>query len=528
MSKTASHALSVAGRLRGGFAFLLALLLALAGLSAFELVRSGRVLNQIVEVNNRHTQLARDMMDHINAMAIQTRTITLLTDMPGIDAEMKALQASAAAYEKAQSTLLQMLADEGGTGEEGKLIEEIAALGKAALPQLQTAAKQGADGDNVAATMTLTHQARPTEMAWRQKVQDFVKAQAGEAEAAVAAAHASRQRMFMLGGLVVALALASGALVAWRITLGIQQPIEQALQVAERIAAGDLTTEVRVQRADELGRLLQAVSGMQDRLRDLVGQIRQTAESIQVASSEVASGNADLSQRTELAASNLQQTASSMEQLTGTVRQSADSASQANQLASAASAVAVKGGEVVSQVVSTMDEINAASKKIADIIGVIDGIAFQTNILALNAAVEAARAGEQGRGFAVVAGEVRSLAHRSAEAAREIKTLIGGSVERVEVGSRLVGDAGTQMGEIVASVRRVSDIIGEITHATAEQSSGIGQVNEAVTQLDQMTQQNAALVEQSAAAAESLREQAQRLAQVVGAFRIDPVDRALA
>ncbi|NUP88094.1 MAG: chemotaxis protein, partial [Burkholderiaceae bacterium] len=250
-------------------------------------------------------------------------------------------------------------------------------------------------------------------------------------------------------------------------------------------------------------------------------EIRQTADSIQVASTEVATGNQDLSQRTEQAASNLQQTASSMEQLTATVRQSADAAAQANQLAASAAEVAQRGGQVVQQVVTTMDAINASSKKIADIIGVIDGIAFQTNILALNAAVEAARAGEQGRGFAVVAGEVRSLAQRSAEAAREIKALIGNSVDKVETGSRLVTDAGSTMNEIVASVQRVTDIIGEITAASSEQSAGLGTINVSVVQLDQMTQQNAALVEESAAAAESLRDQASRLAGLVATFRLD-------
>ena len=265
---------------------------------------------------------------------------------------------------------------------------------------------------------------------------------------------------------------------------------------------------------------MQALFDMQASLRNLVGQVRNSTNSISTASSEIATGNQDLSQRTEQTASNLQQAASSMDQLTGTVKQSAESARQANQLASSAAEVAARGGTVVSQVVSTMTEINTASKKISDIIGVIDGIAFQTNILALNAAVEAARAGEQGRGFAVVAGEVRSLAQRSAQAAREIKTLIGASVEKVESGSRLVSDAGRTMNEIVGSVQRVSDIIGEITAAAAEQSDGIEQVNSSVTQLDQMTQQNAALVQESAAAAESLKGQAASLAQVVGTFRL--------
>ncbi len=256
------------------------------------------------------------------------------------------------------------------------------------------------------------------------------------------------------------------------------------------------------------------------RVQQTLLQVRSSAGSVHVASDEIASGNQNLSTRTEQAASSIQETASAMEQLTATVRNSADSARQANQLAASAAEVAQRGGSVVSQVVSTMDEINASSKKISDIIGVIDGIAFQTNILALNAAVEAARAGEQGRGFAVVASEVRSLAQRSAEAAKEIKGLIGASVERVEAGSRLVADAGATMNEIVGSVKRVSDVIGEISSASSEQSDGIGQVGTAVTQLDQMTQQNAALVEQSAAAAESLRQQAQRLNEALAGFRL--------
>ncbi len=298
-------------------------------------------------------------------------------------------------------------------------------------------------------------------------------------------------------------------------------PIEAAKTLATDIAAGNLTSRVDVRGQDEAAQLMAALQSMQGALGGIVGDIRQSSESISTASTQIASGNQDLSGRTEQTASNLQQTASSMEQLTGTVKQTADSARTANQLASSAAEAAQRGGSVVSQVVSNMEEINTSSKKIADIIGVIDGIAFQTNILALNAAVEAARAGEQGRGFAVVAGEVRSLAQRSANAAREIKSLIGASVERVESGTRLVNDAGSTMQEIVSSVQRVSDIIGEITAAATEQSSELGQVTGAVTQLDQMTQQNAALVEESAAAAESLRDQAERLSAVVGKFQVD-------
>jgi methyl-accepting chemotaxis protein len=289
-----------------------------------------------------------------------------------------------------------------------------------------------------------------------------------------------------------------------------------------RIAAGDLATPVPAARHDEVGRMIVALADMQQRLQGLVNDVRRSTEGITTASTEIAAGSQDLSVRTEQAASNLQQTASSMEQLTATVRQSADSAQHANRLATSAASVAERGGHVVSQVVSTMNAISESSKKIADIIGVIDSIAFQTNILALNAAVEAARAGEQGRGFAVVASEVRSLAQRSAEAAKEIKALIEASVDKVDSGSKLVADAGATMTEIVTSVQRVTEIIGEITASAAEQSDGIGQVNTAVTQLDRMTQQNAALVEQSAAAAASLEDQAGRLAQVMATFKLEP------
>ena len=299
----------------------------------------------------------------------------------------------------------------------------------------------------------------------------------------------------------------------------IVRPLDRARELTAAIAAGDLTREVRAEGSDEMAELMRSLAGMQSALRNMVTRVRATTESIGTASTQIASGNQDLSSRTEQTASSLQQTASSIEQITGNVRQSADTARQANQFAHTATAAARRGGGVVSQVVSSMDEISAASRKIADIIGVIDGIAFQTNILALNAAVEAARAGEQGRGFAVVAGEVRTLAQRSAQAAREIKSLIGASVEKVEGGARLVQDAGAAMTEIVASVQRVTDMMAEITAAAAEQSDGIGQVNQAVAQLDQMTQQNAALVEESAAAAESLRDQAGRLAEVVAQFR---------
>ncbi len=300
--------------------------------------------------------------------------------------------------------------------------------------------------------------------------------------------------------------------------------LSHAVDVADAVAAGDLTRPIRVEGRDEVARLLQSMAKMKDGLASVVAGVRQGAESVATASAQIAQGNQDLSGRTEEQASALEETAATMEQLGSTVRHNADNASQANQLAQGASTVAVKGGEVVSQVVETMKGINDSSKKIADIIGVIDGIAFQTNILALNAAVEAARAGEQGRGFAVVASEVRNLAKRSADAAKEIKGLIMASVERVEHGATLVDQAGETMQEVVQSIRRVTDIMGEISSASVEQSSGVAQVGEAVSQMDQATQQNAALVEESAAAAESLKTQAQQLVQAVAVFRLSHGD----
>ena len=311
-----------------------------------------------------------------------------------------------------------------------------------------------------------------------------------------------------------------GLLLSVWLARNISRPIRQAEAAADAIAKFDLSSRIVGHDRDEAGRLLLALARMQDALGEIVQRVRGSTQSVAAASEEIAAGNSDLSQRTEQTASRLQHTAGSMTQLTASVRQTADSARAANQLAAAASGAAGKGGEVVAQVVSTMEDINASSRRIGDIIGVIDGIAFQTNILALNAAVEAARAGEQGRGFAVVAGEVRSLAGRSAEAAREIKSLIGASVERVETGAQLVQQAGSSMTEIVDSVRRVTDIIAEISAAASEQSQGIADVGQAVTHLDEMTQQNAALVEEAAAASASLHDQADKLSQAVAVFRL--------
>jgi methyl-accepting chemotaxis protein len=328
--------------------------------------------------------------------------------------------------------------------------------------------------------------------------------------------HASSATVLGLTLLGICTAVILGVVLA----RSISRPLGHAIELADAVAAGDLSAEIEPNGTDELAHLQTALRDMVLSLRKLVSSVRFGVDSVAVASGQIASGNQDLSNRTEQQASSLEQTASSMEQLSSTVQQNSESARQANQLAVAASEVAGRGGEAVGQVVNTMGQIQASSRKIAEIIGVIDGIAFQTNILALNAAVEAARAGEQGRGFAVVAGEVRNLAQRSAQAAREIKSLIADSVTKVESGSRQVTEAGKTMQDLVVQVRRVTDLLGEIASATMEQNSGIGLVNNSVSQLDQMTQQNAALVEQSAAAAASLRKQAEQLAQAVAIFKL--------
>ncbi len=400
------------------------------------------------------------------------------------------------------------------------VLAEVAKLRVTVLDNRSQMKKFEQAGDQAGLLAFVDSQYKPTQLTYLGTIDKYIAEQVAQRDEALKALDAAEQQHVLISGISVFVVFVLGVWLTRGLIRSITQPLDRAVAVAQAISAGDLTQDLRSERLDEIGQLLQALSGMNERLRSLVSQVRTGVDSVSTASTQIATGNQDLSARTEQTASNLQQTAASMQELTSTVVRSVDTAQQANQLVTQAAQSATRGGDVMSRVVDSMRQIDGSSKKINDIIGVIDSIAFQTNILALNAAVEAARAGEQGRGFAVVAGEVRMLAQRSAEAAKEIKKLIGESVSSVDTGSKQVDEAGQAMGEIVTSVRRVSDLIGEITGSATEQRDGIDQVNQAVANLDQMTQQNAALVEESAAAAAALRDQAQRLAEVVAVFNV--------
>ena len=405
--------------------------------------------------------------------------------------------------------------------EERALFDRIGELRATYAKAKDKAIKARTDGDTDGAARILNEEYIPAADAYDGALADLVKMQQERIDAIAAGINADNRDSAAMIAILAAAAVLLGALCSWLLTRGIVRPIREAVTLAETVASGDLTHRIEATGRDETGALLRALRHMNDSLVAIVTQVRAGTDTISNASGEIAAGNLDLSARTEQQASALEETAASMEELTGTVRQNADNARQANQLAITASNVAVEGGSVVGQVITTMGSINESSRKIVDIIGVIDGIAFQTNILALNAAVEAARAGEQGRGFAVVATEVRNLAQRSAAAAKEIKTLIGDSVEKVDLGAKLVDQAGATMEQVVESIRRVTDIMAEITHASQEQTGGIEQVNAAIGQMDESTQQNAALVEESAAAAASMQDQAAKLAEVVSVFKLD-------
>ncbi|MDO9112675.1 MAG: methyl-accepting chemotaxis protein, partial [Polaromonas sp.] len=437
-------------------------------------------------------------------------------------ANKKAQENLDAASDEFKTSYLAALSLSKGDGDTLGILQKVGDLrDKQALLQKQIAGL--AQSDSNAAKSLLNTVETPVWRDIRGRLQEFIKAKNEAAKNTEAELRRFTQQMLLISVVMAGVAILLGVGITFWLIRDVMKQLggepDYAVAIASSIAAGDLTMDVQTRAGDESS-LLFAMKQMCSSLARVVGEVRSGTDTIATASSQIAAGNHDLSSRTEEQASSLEETAASMEELTSTVKQNADNARQANQLAVTASSVAVKGGSVVAEVVGTMGAINASSRKIVDIIGVIDGIAFQTNILALNAAVEAARAGEQGRGFAVVAAEVRNLAQRSAAAAKEIKTLIGDSVSKVEEGSKQVAEAGKTMDEIVDSVKRVTDIMGEITVASQEQTQGIEQINQAITQMDQVTQQNAALVEEAAAAASSLQEQASGLSQVVSVFRL--------
>ena len=522
MTPSRFKSLSISTRLGLGFGCLLVLLIAVATVGQLSLNKVHEQMRDITGTGAAKSKLVNGMLESVGSLGIQSRSSAMLNEIDPKQAQVQiqAVRKTLQDYAKQETQLAELITPATATAAETTLLQQVQEASKKARPEIEGAMQSADDGDTVAASLNLMTRAAPAEALWRQRLAELIALQNSLNDETTASAEVTQSRARWSGGLLVAMAMGLGVLIAWRITASITQPIGRAVVVAERIARGDLTSQVEVRINDETGRLLEAIAAMQERLRSLVGEIGQTADSILVASSEVASGNQDLSQRTEQTSHNLQGASHALADLTGTVAQSAESAHQANGLASKASSAATQGGEVVSQVVRTMDAISASSRKISDITGVIDSIAFQTNILALNAAVEAARAGEQGRGFAVVASEVRGLAGRAANAAREIKTLINDSAQQVQEGSTLVNHAGASIAQLVQSVRQVSDIMAEITAATQEQSQRITDVSHSVGSLEEMTQQNAALVEEGAAAAESLKDQAGRLTQVVHTFRL--------
>jgi methyl-accepting chemotaxis protein len=522
MTPSRFKSLSISTRLGLGFGCLLVLLIAVATVGQLSLNKVHEQMRDITGTGAAKSKLVNGMLESVGSLGIQSRSSAMLNEIDPKQAQVQiqAVRKTLQDYAKQEAQLAELITPTTATAAETTLLQQVQEASKKARPEIEGAMQSADDGDTVAASLSLMTRAAPAEALWRQRLAELIALQNSLNEETTASAEVTQTRARWSGGLLVAMAMGLGVLIAWRITSSITQPIGRAVVVAERIARGDLTSQVEVRINDETGRLLEAIAAMQERLRSLVGEIGQTADSILVASSEVASGNQDLSQRTEQTSHNLQGASAALADLTGTVAQSAESAHQANGLASKASSAATQGGEVVSKVVRTMDAISASSRKISDITGVIDSIAFQTNILALNAAVEAARAGEQGRGFAVVASEVRGLAGRAANAAREIKTLINDSAQQVQEGSTLVNHAGASIAQLVQSVRQVSDIMAEITAATQEQSQRITEVSHSVGSLEEMTQQNAALVEEGAAAAESLKDQAGRLTQMVHTFRL--------
>ena len=508
--------LKIGQRLAAGIAVAALFLLTIIWVGVSRLGEVKEQLDLIAKDRLPKIVAAKDMKDNIRTRAQIVRNIVLLEDAGEIAAQAEQLSALSQAYAKLSRQLEDTIKTEKGKAALKRAETAVAAINE----PTSEVVRLGTANQNGEATRVLMTRVQPAQAAALEAVEALSQTQLDAAqEFQLQAAEVYRGALTVLLALG---ALAVGLLVflGWMLLRSITLPLTQAVSISRAVAAGDLNVVIEARGRSETSQLLLGLKSMQGSLAKVVANVRENAEGVATASAQIAQGNSDLSARTEEQASALEQTAASMEELSSTVGQNADNARQADQLAQSASSVAVQGGLVVAQVVETMKEINESSRRITDIISVIDGIAFQTNILALNAAVEAARAGEQGRGFAVVAAEVRSLAQRSAQAAKEIKALISASVDRVEQGTGLVDQAGSTMQEVVTAIRRVTDIMAEISAASREQASGVAQVGEAVTQMDRATQQNAALVEESAAAAESLKSQAEQMVQTVSVFKL--------
>jgi methyl-accepting chemotaxis protein len=515
--------MKVGTRLALGYALVLILLAAIVCVSLLKMREMRERMRLITDVNNVQITLVGEMQDTVAERMIALRNLAILTDMNAMRTESERIRKQETTYAEAKARLGKTFEDPSTTPEEKALFVKLQEQESAALPLMAEAEKLGLANKMEETNDIMMNRVAPLQAAWLDTMNALarweVKLNDDAAREARAAYDSAVSQMLTLAAAAIAAGIAAAILITRTLLKQLGGEPRQAAEVAARIAGGDLAVDVPVKPNDG-GSLMLAMRDMRDKLADLVAEVRAGTDTIATAAGQVSAGNLDLSARTEQQAGALEETASSMEELTSTVRQNAENAQQASTMAVSASEVAQQGGRIVTQVVQTMDAINDSAKKIADIITVIDGIAFQTNILALNAAVEAARAGEQGRGFAVVAGEVRNLAHRSATAAKEIKELITDSVQKVDAGSTLVGSAGATMDEIVDRVKGVTDIMAEISAASREQSGGIDQVNQAIAQMDEVTQQNAALVEEASAASQAMQEQAARLADMVGVFTL--------
>ena len=502
-------------------ALVLALLLMAAVFGVVRIEQLQQRIKEVHAINDAETQLASELRHAVMDIRVSLGNVAMLSDAAAKQQEAEQVRSELARYAQSAHTLQDMFATVESThAEQHAWLAKASEKSAAAIPMMTKALELGLENRNDEAIQVLMQELQPSQKEWVSALDALIGFEERVNEQAVADIDRDYHNARLLIVCLIVVVVICAAFLTRVITRSITVPIADAVHLAETVAAGDLTCRIESASADETGRLLAALRDMNAGLARIVSEVRSGTESIATASGQIASGNLDLSARTEQQAASLEETASSMEELTSTVKQNADNARQASQFAASASQIAIKGGEVVAQVVDTMDAIHSSSRKIVDIIAVIDGIAFQTNILALNAAVEAARAGEQGRGFAVVAGEVRTLAQRSAGAAKEIKALIDDSVTSVNAGTALVAEAGTTISEVVSSVKRVTDFVNEIAASSQEQSAGIEQVNQAIGHMDQVTQQNAALVEEATAAAAALNDQARRLSQVVGTFRI--------